>query len=145
MSQALAATGFLRQQRSVAADSTSELVSIISTAEPDARHVLPIMLPKTAPSHPTEFYKSSRKLHCRNCAQLLMFARVFRIYGTEKPYGSLVSVGAHQRSTRKCQMRCQWETHNGYHHSSHHRTCHSAAWRRWLVRPWTLVWQVIAN
>ena len=28
---------------------------------------------------------------------------------------------------------------HGYHHASHHRTCHSAGWRRRLVRPGPLV------
>src|ERR1700694_5886055 len=31
------------------------------------------------------------------------------------------------------------EDAHGYQHASPHRSCHSAAWRRRLVRPWTLV------
>jgi hypothetical protein len=27
----------------------------------------------------------------------------------------------------------------GYHHASHYSSCHPSAWRRRLVRPWTLV------
>jgi hypothetical protein len=31
------------------------------------------------------------------------------------------------------------EDAHGYHDASHHCPCHSVAWRRRLVRPWTLV------
>ena len=31
------------------------------------------------------------------------------------------------------------EDAHGYHDASHYCPCHSVAWRRWLVRPWTLV------
>ena len=81
----------------------------------------------------------------RICAQLLMFARVFCIYGTKSHVKRWLMLECIKPSTRKCEMHCQWETHNGYHHSSHHRGCHSFAWRRRLVRPGTLVRQVIES
>jgi hypothetical protein len=38
-----------------------------------------------------------------------------------------------------CAIRSTEEDAHGYHHATHHCTSHSAAGRRRLVRPWTLV------
>jgi hypothetical protein len=43
-----------------------------------------------------------------------------------------------QNSRLRNTQRSEEDAH-GYHHASHNCPCHSVAWRRRLVRPWTLV------
>ena len=47
-------------------------------------------------------------------------------------------MGVHTRSA-KTRRALPGGIRHGYHHASHHRTCHSAGWRRRLVRPGPLV------
>src|ERR1035437_684551 len=59
----------------------------------------------------------------------------------EKPVLNVVWRWSASGGAERAQLRSApllGATH-GHHYSSHHSNCHSAAWRRRLVRPWTLV------